>query len=227
MNIYIESDSSGLVVLDTVKYASAYSHLERIKNQILNSPEIKHKHDFSWKTRIIHNDSVVNAFATPGGYIYVFTGLIKYLDNEDQFAGVLAHEIAHADLRHSTAMLTKVYGLNLLMNIVLGSDNQAMSQITHNLLSLNFSRGAEEEADRYSVIYLCHPDSPYRANGTAGFFEKMMSQENSGFVPEFLSSHPNPPNRIRSIEKIVKELNCTPPTSNTGTYNAFKNSLPQ
>ena len=54
---------------------------------------------------------MLNAFCTPGGYIYVYTGLIKYLDNEAQLAGVLGHEIAHADLRHVTDQLTEQYGV--------------------------------------------------------------------------------------------------------------------
>src|SRR5690606_5730563 len=82
-------------ILDPSRYAEAYGHLNRIREKILNS-EVKHKDDFEWKMRIINQD-VLNAFCTPGGYIYVYTGLIKYLDREDDLAGVLGHEIAHAD----------------------------------------------------------------------------------------------------------------------------------
>ena len=65
--------------------------------------------------RIIHDDSTLNAFCTPGGYIYIYTGILKFLDSEDEFAGVLGHEIAHADLRHSTRQMTKQYGVQILL----------------------------------------------------------------------------------------------------------------
>jgi len=226
LNAYIESDSSGIIILDSVKYAVAYSHLNRVKNHILNSGKLKHRNDFEWKARIIHNDSILNAFATPGGYIYVYTGLIKYLDTEDQFAGVLAHEIAHADQRHSTAMLTKVYGITFLMNIILGNDSRMVSDLTQNLLSLSFSRGAEEDADKHSVIYLCTENSPYSSDGAAGFFEKMIKEEKRGNIPEFLSTHPNPPNRIAAIYKKAKELNCKSNPIDPLLYTEFKNSIP-
>jgi predicted Zn-dependent protease len=56
-----------------------------------------HSKDFSWRIRIIANDSVLNAFCTPGGYIYFYTGILKYLESEDQLAGVMGHEMAHAE----------------------------------------------------------------------------------------------------------------------------------
>ena len=62
--------------------------------------------DFDWELKIIHDDETLNAFCAPGGYIYVYTGLIKFLAHEDNLAGVIGHEIAHADLRHSTQQLT-------------------------------------------------------------------------------------------------------------------------
>jgi len=72
----------------------------------------KHKDDFAWQVKIIDDPETLNAFATPGGYIYVYTGLIKFLDTEDQLAGVMGHEIAHADLRHSTRQMTSSYGVS-------------------------------------------------------------------------------------------------------------------
>lgn len=225
LSSYIESDSSGIELLDTSTYLQAYAHLNRIKNRIINSGKLKHKDDFLWRARIIRNDSMINAFATPRGYMYVTTGLIKFLDSEDQFAGVMAHEIAHADRRHSTAMLTKVYGLTFLFNIILGNDNQMISHITQNLLSLNFSRGAEEDADKHSVIYLCQESSPYRADGVVGFFEKMIAEKKEGSIPEFLSSHPNPPNRITKIKAMAEGLGCDKTTTSFPDYKDFKKSL--
>ena len=70
--------------------------------------------------RLIDDDKTLNAFCTPGGFIYVYTGLIKFLDSEDQLAGVMGHEIAHAALRHSTRQMTKVYGVQTLLQVATG-----------------------------------------------------------------------------------------------------------
>ena len=202
----------------------AYAHLRRISNNVLNSGKVQYKDEFAWQTKIIVNDTVQNAFCTPGGYIYVYTGLIKYLDTEDQLAGVLGHEIAHADKRHTTDNLTREYGIQLLLQIALGEASQGvLVDIARSLTSLRYSRAAEKEADDASVTYLC--GTQYKADGAAGFFEKLEEQGNSA-PPEFLSTHPNPGNRIELIkEKALKEGCKLTPISN-GLYQDFKNSLP-
>ena len=114
----IASDPAQFPLLDELQYAAAYAHLRRITNEILNKATLKHRNDFLWQTKIINNDSVLNAFCTPSGYIYVYTGLIKYLESEDQLAGVIGHEIAHADERHTTEAMTSALGRDLLIKMI-------------------------------------------------------------------------------------------------------------
>jgi hypothetical protein len=121
--------------LDSVKYAEVYGYVHKIRDEILNSGNVKHKDDFEWRIRIIEDDSTLNAFCTPGGYIYVFTGILKFLDSEDQFAGVLGHEIAHADLRHSTRQMTEMFGIQLLLELVAG-DSKSVKEILDTVISL-------------------------------------------------------------------------------------------
>jgi len=218
----IESDSSDYVVMDPTDHAASYAHIDRIINSILNSGEVKYKDEFVWRVRIIQDDSTLNAFCTPGGYIYVFTGLIKYLDSEDQLAGVLGHEIAHADRRHSTDQLSKQYGYSVLISATLG-DKSVIGQIATSLIFLKYSRKDETEADEYSVRYLCPTE--YNAAGGAGFFEKIAAAGGSG-TPEFLSTHPSPDNRIPTFYDWKKELDCSGSATNTDKYQDFKNSLP-
>jgi predicted Zn-dependent protease len=89
-------------LLDSQSNVSIYKYIYSVRDSILNNNTLVHSKDFSWRIRIIANDSVLNAFCTPGGNIYVYTGLIKFLDTEDDLAGVMGHEIAHADKRHSS-----------------------------------------------------------------------------------------------------------------------------
>ncbi len=211
-------------ILDEAIYPVAYAHLKRIRDKILNSGKVVNKTAFNWEVKIIKNDSTLNAFCTPGGYIYVYTGIIKYLDNEDDFAGVLGHEIAHADRRHSTKALTRDYGISTLIGVIAGKDPGLLVKITKQLADLKNSRCHESEADEMSVIYLSATN--YKCNGAASFFEKI---EKSGQprVPEFLSTHPSPGNRVGSINEKANALNCNKTTpASDGQYAAFKNSLP-
>jgi predicted Zn-dependent protease len=201
----ILADPSTYPILSETTYSTAYDLLYDIRDRILASGEVAHADDFVWKLRIIEDDEILNAFCTPGGYIYVYTGLIKYLDNEAQLAGVLGHEMAHADLRHSTDQLTEQYGISLLLSIILGENSSVLTDIAQGLAGLAFSRGDESQADEYSVIYLCPTE--YYAAGAAGFFEKIEA-EGGVNPPEFLSTHPNPENRIEDILAKYEELAC-------------------
>jgi predicted Zn-dependent protease len=202
----------------------AYQYLRAITARILNSGKVTYKDQFTWQVKIVQNDEVLNAFCTPGGYIYVYTGLIKYLDTEDQLAGVMGHEIAHADKRHTTDNLTKQYGWQLLIDVVVGKNQGAITEIAKGIAGLSYGRAAEREADDFSVIYLCN--TGYKSDGAAGFFEKLETQGDGGRIPEFLSTHPNPENRIQSIKEKAQTEGCNiNPLANT-QYQTFKSYLP-
>lgn len=189
-------------ILDEASNKAAYDYLYTMRDAILNSSsDFEHKADFEWKLYIIKRDDVLNAFCTPGGYIYVYTGLIKYLDDASSLAGVVGHEMAHADKRHSTRQMTEVYGIQTLLSFI-GGNAQQIAEIAGQLISLKFSRNHETEADTYSVKYLC--PTRYRADGAADFFKKIGSQG----TPEFLSTHPDPGNRVANITKQKNDLNC-------------------
>ncbi|MDZ4844452.1 MAG: M48 family metalloprotease [Chitinophagales bacterium] len=211
-------------VLSETQYSAAYAHIYRMRDSILNSGNVDHKDDFTWEVKIIHDDATLNAFCAPGGYIYVYTGLIKFLDSEDQLAGVLGHEIAHADKRHSTQQLTKSYSISLLLQVVLGENAQLLSEIAQGLVSLKFSRSDESEADEYSVKYLCPTE--YNAAGASGFFDKLIQLEQAGGTPQFLSTHPNPDNRVADINAHKTESGCAGAGTFDARYQQLKNSLP-
>ena len=158
--------------------------------------------------------------------ICIFTpGLIKYLDNEAQFAGVMAHEMSHADLRHSTSMLTATYGVQMLLSIVLGQANNQLADIVANLAyglgELAYSRNMEYKADEKAVEYTYQ--TSYDARGIAGFFIKM---NDAPHPPQFLSTHPSPENRIEKINEKWAALGGKEGNVYEESYNAFKASLP-
>ncbi len=220
----IASKPAEFPLLDESQYPAAYQKIREITDKLLNSGKLAYRNEFVWQVKIIRDDNTKNAFCTPGGYIYVYTGLIKYLDTEDQLAGVMGHEIAHADLRHTSRQLTKSYGYQFLINAILGENAGAIAQIALGLKTLQNSREFEREADDKSVELLSV--TSYACNGTAGFFEKMIAEGNNPSVPQWLSTHPNPDNRVEAINKKADALQCTKTPLSPNTYAAFKAMLP-
>ncbi|UOQ51564.1 M48 family metalloprotease [Hymenobacter cellulosivorans] len=209
-------------LLDRANNAEAYRALDNVVNTVLNNGKLTYRNEFVWDVKIVQKDDK-NAFATPGGHIYVYTGLIKYLDRESQLAGVLGHEIAHADRRHTSKQLQTQYGIDFLLSLVLGNNPNQLAQIAAGLGQLKFSRDAESEADQYSVIYL--QNTSYTCDGAAGFFIKAQAEGPSS-TPAFLSTHPDPDNRISSIQAKAKELGCVKSTESDTNLTTLKRVLP-
>jgi beta-barrel assembly-enhancing protease len=221
----IESDSKKYPILAEAGNEEIYKYIRGISQKILNTGKVANQAKFAWEVKIINDEKTLNAFCTPGGYIYVYTGLIKFLDSEDQLAGVMGHEIAHAAQRHTGRSITKAYGLNMVVTMLTGGNNtqtmQMIKQITEGIVGLKFSRGHETEADEYSVTYLC--GTGYNAAGAAGFFKKI--QGKGGTPPEFLSTHPDPKNRVQDIEARAKTMQCVGSQTNTQDYARMKGLL--
>jgi len=221
----IAADPKSYPILSESRYPESYAYLRKIRDNILNSGKVTNKSSFDWPVYIIKDDNTLNAFCTPGGYIYVYTGLIKYLDTEDDLAGVMGHEIAHADKRHSSKSMTTEYGLNTVLQIFSsGGDSSLVTTIASQLGTLKYSRCHESEADANSVLYLS--GTSYRCNGAATFFQKLEAQGGSS-TPVFLSTHPSPSSRIADINAKAAEKGCKTTGSTTDAgYAAFKTTLP-
>ena len=227
----IEADTS-FVILSDVEYPEAYEFIRAMRDQILLSDEIEYDSLFDWEVYLVHDDEVLNAFATPGGYIYIYTGLIKFLDRSDDLAGVLGHEIAHSDRRHSIRQLQAQIGISTLLAVALGEDpgklQEVVGAITGSLATLQFSRNNEAEADEYSVYYLS--DTDYQCDGAKSFFEKLIEEDQTGSTPEFLSTHPDPAERVDDISTVAADIpSCTnKPEINQQTFLQLKRIyLPQ
>ncbi len=216
----ILADPDTYPIADESEFADAYEHLYRIRDEILDTGDVVYADDFEWEIYLIDDPDTLNAFAAPGGYIWVYSGLMAFLETEDAFAGVMGHELAHADRRHSTQQLTKLYGIETLLSLLLGEDPGLVAEIAAALVSMQFSRTHEAESDMYSVDYLC--DTDYAANGAADFFAALEGFE----VPEFLSTHPSSDSRIEDITAQAEEWGCSLEYSDAD-WEAVLESLPQ
>lgn len=198
----IKADAESYPILDEMDYPEVYEFMNSMMKEILNNSneEFKYKDKFEWQITIIDQD-VLNAFAAPGGKLYFYTGLMKYLDKGSELAGVLGHEMAHADLRHSARQMQKDYGLNIASSIIFGTDPSAIEEILINIgtgaAALKFSRDDEYQADEFSVRYLT--GTSFDARGVAGFFEKLIAEGNDTDTWEILSTHPDSQERINKI----------------------------
>lgn len=150
------------------------------------------------------NDKMINAMALPGGYIFVTRGMLEKLDTEAQLAGILAHETAHVTARHSAQAMTTQIGLDMALSVATKNRSGGASQaagLGAQLLSLNYSREHEHEADVIGMRYTIRAGyDPYAMIETMEILER----ESSVRPIEFLSTHPNPGNRKDNLRKIMQ-----------------------
>lgn len=205
------------------------TYIENIGKKVLASPHIKYSKTFAYKFEVIDDDSTVNAFCIPGGYIYVYTGLIKFVDNEATLAGIIAHEIAHAELRHSTKKITQQLGIQVALELASGRIGTTGTQVAGAVAVLGllkFSRVEEEEADAYSFKYL--QATEYYPGAIKYFFEKVGLDRKGSAFEKLLSTHPLPKERFDHINKLIIESGIAQPSEAnlfTERYNKFKNTL--
>ena len=156
----------------------------------------------------------VNAFASPGGYVFVFTGLILAMQSESQMAGVLAHELAHVTQRHIALRIERGQMIGLLSPILAlgglfiggsgGPATMAGAMAAGQTAMLNYSRIDESDADNVGLSYLVA--AGYRAQGMYESFERIRASSYGGSVPQYLSTHPDINERIREISSRVMSL---------------------
>ncbi|HEX8619142.1 MAG TPA: M48 family metallopeptidase [Thermoanaerobaculia bacterium] len=154
-----------------------------------------------WTFHVVQ-DPAINAFAIPGGHVYINTGLIANADNAAELAGVVAHEISHVLARHSTEQLSRQYGLSVIAGVVLGQNPGALAQIAAQVAAggamARFSREAEREADEIGIQAMAA--AGFNPMGMATMFEELMEQSKGGSpgrVEQFFSTHPLTSERVR------------------------------
>jgi predicted Zn-dependent protease len=168
--------------------------------------------DFQWEFTLVQ-DNTVNAWVMPGGKVVFYTGILPVTQNEDGIAVVMGHEIAHAILNHgqqrmSAGLLQQIGMLGLAVGTS-GFSVEAQAGImmafgvgTNLFGALPFSRAHEREADEYGLILMAI--AGYNLNEAPAFWERIMAISGGG-TPQFLSTHPSPPNRARDLQNFIPE----------------------
>jgi predicted Zn-dependent protease len=166
----------------------------------------KDRGDVKWEVNVIDDPKTVNAFATPGGFLYVYSGLLAAADNEAQLAGVMAHETGHVVARHSARSMVTAYGLEAVAALATGQNPNLLAQVASSIaangLMLAHSRADETEADEFGVRYASA--AGYDPHALAEFFRILQSKQ--GAMPGvmvYLSDHPATGDRIAHIEQMI------------------------
>lgn len=171
--------------------------------------------EYPWEFHCV-NDKEINAFALPGGFVFVNRGAIEVSDNEAQLAGVIAHELSHVALRHGTTEATKAQaaqlGVGILGTVFGGNAGGALltelGRFSAGGVLLRYSRSAETQADVMGTQVLY--DSGYDPRALAQFFEKIEAESKGQNPPEFFSDHPNPEHRVERVQEEIDKLGGLP-----------------
>ncbi|WP_173645438.1 M48 family metalloprotease [Leptospira interrogans] len=210
---FLENVKNGREGMHVLKNVALEKYIKSVADKILKSDQIRYKKDFPYKITILDDDDTINAVCTPGGYIFVYTGLLKLIQDEATLAAIIAHEIAHAEKRHSVKQIISSLGIYFTiyigLTIFLGSDAASLinlgSRIGGEILTLANSRSAEAEADFMSFEYL--KSTKYYPGALESFFvliEKKEKEEGGTTdkrMIQFLSTHPLNDERIGENRK--------------------------
>ena len=206
------------------------SYVNRVGQRLAQQPEARAS-GFNFQFTVL-NDPQVNAFALPGGPMFIYTGLLKTVDTEGQLAGVMAHEMSHVILRHGTHEATKQQFISLpaaLAGGLAGAGGGMLGKLAQlgiglgaNSVLLKFSRTAESEADALGTHLMA--EAGYDPMEMAHLFEKLESASGSR-TPQILSDHPNPGNRVGAIEAEMRGLPRRPYGYSTGEFAKAKAQL--
>jgi len=192
-------------------------------------------HKFPYQAKVV-NATDINAFALPGGYLYLNRGLIETARNEGELAGVVAHEIAHIALRHGTHNASKAYatqaGIGVLGGILTRGKTQSTAQIINligglglNAVFLKYSRDAETQADIVGTQILSR--AGYDPMDMANFFEVLRKQHDRdpGRLAQFMSSHPAPANRSARVQQEARLLGSPGASRSSGRFASVQGEL--
>ncbi|WP_103071686.1 M48 family metalloprotease [Aquimarina sediminis] len=179
------------------------SYIDMIGNKLVNSSMAKQT-PYKYEFHLLADPNTINAFALPGGQIFITYALLSKLENEDQVAGVLGHEIGHVLGRHSAERIAEhEFWKTISTGASVGADaGGIVNSIGSNVL-LGNGRGDELESDKLGVLFMIN--SGYNPEEMIGVMKVLKAAAGPNRTPEFQSTHPDPENRIEKIKEAIQE----------------------
>ena len=185
-------------------------HLDRL-NSIFSRlvAQSGRRNEVQYSLTVLRDDTI-NACAAPGGYVFINTGLLRFAQTDGELAGVLGHEIAHVDRRHSMQAIARAVGMTILLQLIMEkSDSKrkktmaAVSGVALSLMQLGYSREAEYQADQYGVRFMVQ--AGYNKRDILNFWRRMEAKAGNSKTPgiyTLFSTHPPTSERIKRIEAM-------------------------
>ncbi len=178
------------------------AYVDRVGNKLVQSTEAGSS-PYKFEFHLLADANTVNAFALPGGQIFITYALLSRLKNEDQLAGILGHEIGHVINRHSAEHIAKqelTQGLIQATDIASG-DPGMISRFVGNMVNMKYGRDDELESDDYGVKYMMQ--AGYRPEAMIDVMRILKEASGGGNQPEFMSTHPSADNRIEKLKDVI------------------------
>jgi len=199
-----EADGQVTAQMGLVEDAELQQYVSKLGLQLAAASE---RPDLPWSFKVV-DDPTVNAFALPGGFIYVTRGILANFESEAELAGVLGHEVGHVTARHSVSQITRqqiqagALGVGMIFSERVRSAGGLLSGLGQ-ILNLSYSRGHETEADELGLRYLSR--TGYDTEALVGVFQMLaaVSGSGDGRVPEWQLTHPYPENREANIRGLI------------------------
>lgn len=186
----------------------AQALVKQVGNKIVQNSDAK-KTQYPFQFYVLADQRTVNAFALPGGPIFITEGLLGRLQNEDQLAGVLGHEIGHVIARHSAEQMSKqelTQGIAGAAGVAAGDVNSAYyAQVVANMVNMKYGREDELESDDLGVRFMIQ--AGYKPEALIGVMDILEEASGGNNVPEFQSTHPSPANRRAKIQAAIEKYN--------------------
>ncbi|KAF9659657.1 M48 family metalloprotease [Tenacibaculum sp. ZH5_bin.1] len=177
--------------------------VDKVGGKLINNTVAK-KSGYQFDFHLLRDEKTINAFALPGGQIFITHALFTQLKNEDQLAGVLGHEIGHVLGKHSNERITDANFWKLLtMGASVGADLGELANSIGQQTLLKNGRGDELESDELGVKLMI--DAGYNPENLIGVMEILKAAAGPNRVPEFQSTHPDPENRIEKIKEAIRK----------------------
>ncbi len=182
---------------------------ERLVAANAKGPWAEWFHNYQFNFHLLADAETINAFALPGGQVFFTYGLLKFLETEDEVAGVLGHEIGHVVGRHSNEQMPKSklwaqLAQALGMGISEGGSGQQISTLLYQVKTTSYGREHENEADELGVKFMVN--AGYDPEGMIKVMQVLKEKTGSGGGPEFLKTHPDPGNRIEHIKAVIEQV---------------------
>lgn len=168
------------------------------------------KKDIPYQLYLVEDTSVINAFAMPGGHIVFYTGILKFMENQDEFMAVLFHEAGHIYHRHSVQQVIRTASFSLLLAVIMGETTGLTGLVLQNsemLLNRHYSREAERESDEFALEMLSHYQVDVK--GMMDFFERLEKKESNTAVAKLISTHPTSQSRKENAKKALEQQKTT------------------